>query len=101
MVAIAESAMAGLLGASLLWASPLSPGAAFFGESSGRVVVSLKEENQEPFLALANRWFQTSTFLGRVGGTELSFSHNGLKFSVPLESLTKAHSQALKNLAAI
>ncbi|MDR1576747.1 MAG: phosphoribosylformylglycinamidine synthase subunit PurL [Deltaproteobacteria bacterium] len=100
-VAIAESAMASDLGGVLNWRSSLSSGAAFFGESAGRVLVTLKEDHLTSFLALAKTWNQTTTELGRVGGPDLSITHNEVTIKAPVASLKKAWREALADLAAI
>jgi phosphoribosylformylglycinamidine synthase len=100
-VALAESALAGSLGVALDWSSPLSPGAAFFGESSGRVVATVTLENEKPFLALAASYRVPAQKLGQVGGADLALRHDGVELKASLASLREAWAGALAALSAL
>jgi phosphoribosylformylglycinamidine synthase len=100
-VALAESAMAGELGAVVRLDGPLSPGAAFFGESSGRVIVSLREEKAPDLVALARGHALPVTQLGQVKGQDLVIAHNDFAIKAPVQNLKKIWSEALAKMAAL
>jgi phosphoribosylformylglycinamidine synthase len=100
-VALAESAMVGGHGFCVQWSGPLSPGAAFFGESSGRVLVSLNPEKLSNFQKLLEQWSVTGTELGRVGGTDIFLQYNDSTITTQLHSLQKVWTGALAALAAL
>ncbi|MDR1084024.1 MAG: phosphoribosylformylglycinamidine synthase subunit PurL [Deltaproteobacteria bacterium] len=99
-VALAESAMAGDKGISAEWSGPLTAGAALFGESSGRVIVSLEEKYQKRFLELLNDFSVPAVLLGRVTGRDISIKYNDRAISAPLLEIKKAWTEALAALAA-
>ncbi|MDR0548127.1 MAG: phosphoribosylformylglycinamidine synthase subunit PurL [Deltaproteobacteria bacterium] len=100
-VALAESALAGKLGLTAKWSGPISPGAAYFGESAGRVVVTLTPANRAPFLDFCARYALPVTELGVVGGDNLDLTYNDKTIKVSLEILRKAYYDSLAILAAL
>ena len=52
---------------------------ALFGESGGRVMVSVKPEHRDAFLELARSARVPASVIGRTGGTHIVISVNGSK----------------------
>jgi phosphoribosylformylglycinamidine synthase len=73
-VAVAESAIAGKLGAEIQAALPDRWDAAMFGESQSRIVVSLREVDLPELQAIAGKHRVPVTKLGTVGGDRLLFA---------------------------
>ncbi|MGH9317176.1 MAG: phosphoribosylformylglycinamidine synthase subunit PurL [Thermoanaerobaculia bacterium] len=70
-VALAECAMSGGLGAEIRLDSDLRPSSLLFGESTGRVIVSFRPEQESGIRASAEQSRLPLTVLGHVGGDRL------------------------------
>lgn len=100
-VALAESCLAGNIGARLSWSPEVSAAAAFFGESQSRVVVSLPEERLKALEALAVKYDLPITVLGRVGGETFSLTANEAKIEAPVAELASIYNESLAAMAAL
>ncbi|MDR2714565.1 MAG: phosphoribosylformylglycinamidine synthase subunit PurL [Coriobacteriales bacterium] len=80
-VALAESCIAGNLGAEIALDDDLPPAASLFAETQSRIVVSLAEEKVETFLDLLAERRVPYSVLGEVGGERLIIKD---KLDVPL-----------------
>jgi len=85
LVAIAEMAMAGGIGARLNLPEVPSPAALLFGEDQGRMVVTARDVAAVVARATESNLF--SAAVGTTGGTDLVFGGNNL----PVETLRAAH----------
>jgi phosphoribosylformylglycinamidine synthase subunit PurL len=109
-VAIAESAIWGGVGVELQLPVPLAPAVALFGESPGRVVVTIAAGDRQSFLRLAAEHGLPSQVLGSVGGDRVRIGLVGVgatgaaeergagvadEIDVPLTELDRAWRQAL------
>src|SRR6202012_751534 len=70
-VALAESCIAGNLGATLKLDDVLRPDALLFGEAPSRIVVSFRPEREAEVRALAERCGAPMTLIGATGGRRL------------------------------
>lgn len=64
--------------------------ALLFGETQGRIVISVAKANVDKVLASAKGANITATKIGTVGGSNLSIKANGSAFSAPLTGLHDA-----------
>lgn len=72
-VTVAESAIAGEIGASLTAPLPDRWDAAMFGETQSRIVISLKEDNLSKFTRISDENDVPVIRIGTVGGENLKF----------------------------
>ncbi|MDR0881707.1 MAG: phosphoribosylformylglycinamidine synthase subunit PurL [Candidatus Adiutrix sp.] len=100
-VALAESALAGNLGASLDWVTDTSVAAALFGESQSRVVLSLNPAQRKDLEALAAERRLILTLLGVVGGRLLRLTVNGQSLEAPLAELSDLYQNTLARLVQL
>ena len=101
-VTLSESAIAGGIGAAISLdclsaegAGPIRKDALFFGESAGRVVVSLKEDDLGEVKKLAQKWRVPLFELGGTGGGSLRIAG---EIDLPLEEITEAFNGSLERL---
>ncbi|WP_310467848.1 phosphoribosylformylglycinamidine synthase subunit PurL [Sphingomonas sp.] len=92
LVAIAEMALAGSLGARVTLPDVPNPAATLFGEDQGRLLVATREPDAVTSLATAANIFAAP--IGVVGGDAVA----GPGFSVPLADLRAAHEGFFPNL---
>ena len=85
LVAIAEMALAGGIGAELTLPNVPNPAATFFGEDQGRMLVTTRDPDAVTAAATAAKIF--SAPIGRTHGDRLA----GPGFSVELDDLRAAH----------
>ncbi|HXF83179.1 MAG TPA: AIR synthase-related protein, partial [bacterium] len=76
-VAVAESAVAGGVGAEIVVPGFGRRDAALFGEAPSRIVLSVPAAAAPALFALAAQWNAPVTVLGRVGGTRLRIAVAG------------------------
>ncbi|MEP5939093.1 MAG: phosphoribosylformylglycinamidine synthase subunit PurL [Erythrobacter sp.] len=90
IVAVAEMAMAGDLGAQLETPAGNNKTAALFGEDQGRMLVSTDDED---VIALANECELYAQVIGTVDGDKLSISGD----NIPLADLREAHASFFRD----
>jgi phosphoribosylformylglycinamidine synthase len=95
-VALAESCLAGGIGARVKIDSALAPSALLFSEEPSRVVVSCAAENVAKVVELAKRAGAPVMEIGAVGGNALAIE--GIA-TVTLEAAHKAYEGALPKIA--
>ena len=84
------------LGATVEWDINLRPDLALFSESQSRILISVKEENVEAVLAIAEENGVPCTRLGTVGGKELTVTVAGNKvLQTPVSELKAAWKDAI------
>ncbi|VAW10534.1 Phosphoribosylformylglycinamidine synthase, synthetase subunit [hydrothermal vent metagenome] len=89
LVAVAEMALAGGLGAEIRFLdNGIAPFAQAFGEDQGRYIVSVSDGCAHKVLAAAKAVGVPARLLGIVGGTELTMAG---QTPISLQSLAKAH----------
>jgi phosphoribosylformylglycinamidine (FGAM) synthase-like enzyme len=99
--ALAESCIAGGIGATVEWAraqqaDPAEARLVLFGEGAGGFVVSGPADSLAELAAEAG---QTSlVLLGTVGGDRLELTASAASLTLPVEALRTAHEQALPRL---
>ncbi len=96
-VTLAESCMAGGIGADVHLDDELHPAASLFGETQSRIVVTVAEDAAEPFVALLGERQVPYAVLGTVGGERLVI---GEKLDVSLDEMRDAFEPALASLVA-
>ena len=97
-VCAAESCMTGpepRLGATLSLQGETRPDALLFGESSSRIVISVRPDTVEAIGAIARRHAVPCAELGAVGGDSLTLSGRGFSLSLPVEAIHRAWSTGL------
>ena len=94
-VALAESCMAGGLGAQLEYTADMAPAAALFSESQGRAVVSVGSDDVEAFMAMTSRHGVPATRLGIVVGDRLTVEE---MLDVSLADMRTAYEPTLERL---
>lgn len=98
-VALAESCIAGNLGADVSLQSELRPDELLFSESQSRILLSVAPEHAEEASRLINEAGVPYSELGTVGGNKLSVSVNGRALtSLPLVDLQSAWKQAIPSV---
>lgn len=75
-VALAESAIAGGLGAEIVWEDSLRMDQALFSESQSRILLSVKRDALNELIQLAVAQGVTATELGKVGGNRFRITYN-------------------------
>ncbi|NOY53256.1 MAG: phosphoribosylformylglycinamidine synthase subunit PurL [Deltaproteobacteria bacterium] len=98
-VALAECCLTGSgphIGARVSLDDDLRPDVLLFGESQSRIVVSIEDKYLDTFKEIANRIGAPVTFLGLVGGVDLSIDLQGRTFQWPVETLRKIHRSAIR-----
>jgi phosphoribosylformylglycinamidine synthase len=101
-VALVECALAGKLGLSIEWFDTLSSGAAFFGETQSRVVVTASEENLPKLFNLLQESTLPFVQMGKVtAGTVISLKHNSDLLLSDVDLLYQIWAQSLGRLATI
>jgi phosphoribosylformylglycinamidine synthase II len=95
-VALAESCLAGALGAAVKLDTPLAPSALLFSEEPSRVIVSCSPERVADVLRTARKIGAPCVEIGTVGGTALAIE--GVA-SVPLEIMRTAYEGTLPRIA--
>jgi phosphoribosylformylglycinamidine synthase subunit PurL len=96
-VALAESCMAGGIGAELALDDELQPAASLFGETQSRIVITFAEDNAEELLDLLIDHAVPFSVVGTVGGERLTIEG---KLDVSLDELRDAFEPALEALVA-
>jgi phosphoribosylformylglycinamidine synthase len=90
IVAIAEMALAGGIGAEITLPSAPNPAAILFGEDQGRMLVATRDPDQVRAAANAEQLFAVE--IGRTGGAAITISGGqSADASVPLATLRAAH----------
>jgi phosphoribosylformylglycinamidine synthase len=101
-VALVEAAIPQGLGFDLAWKDGLSTGAALFGETQSRALVSFTPAKLAPLQDLLNKYRLPSTALGKVSSEPiLKFSYNSVNFRASLEELIQPWRDSLQKLATI
>ena len=101
-VTLAESAIAGGIGADVSLdglhgnPGPMRKDALFFGESAGRVVVSLGKDNLETIKALASKWRVPFFELGRTESGRFRIQGG---IDLPVSRISSAFNESLGRLA--
>jgi len=95
-VAVAESAIAGALGADVVLPAAPRRDSALFGEAPSRIIVSVGEESAAALFALADASSVPVSVLGRTGGDRLrmtvaSAGPKRTDIDLPLEALRRAY----------
>jgi phosphoribosylformylglycinamidine synthase len=88
LLAIAEMAMAGGVGASVITSAHLPDHAWFFGEDQARYVVSVPAATAQDVLASASKAGVPTQIVGRTGGDALTIGH---ETPISLDELKAAH----------
>lgn len=84
------------LGATVEWNIDLRADLALFSESQSRVLLSVKPENVEAVVAIAQQYGVPCTQLGVVGGKDLTVTVNGQKvLQTPVSELKAAWKEAI------
>jgi len=96
-VAIAESAIRGLIGCNVTAPATGRWDAALFGERQSRIVVSLPPENLEPLASLANETAVPWVNLGTTGGDRIRIS---TLVDIPLQTATEAWRETFARTAS-
>ncbi len=102
-VCLAEKAMLGRIGASILLRSidfdNLPPSAIFFGETQSRIVVSVRSESYIKMLEqIADQYQVKAQWIGTVGGGRLRLSLDGKEIvNLPLETMERRWRTAIPN----
>ena len=99
--ALAESCIAGGIGATVEWApaqaaGPGEPRLVLFGEGPGGFVVSGTPEDLDELAAEAGA--VPFVKLGRTGGDRLNLTGSAARLSLPIEALRSAYEQAIPDL---
>jgi phosphoribosylformylglycinamidine synthase len=94
-VALAESCLAGEVGARVAFTGTGDLDAELFGEAAGGFVLSGPTDVLEGFLAVTR-----VVMLGEVGGTRLEIDGGGRRLEVSLEELRRAHDGGLRDAFA-
>jgi len=96
-VTLAESCMAGEIGADVHLEDGLNPVASLFGESQSRIVVSIADEDAEEFVHVLIQRQVPYGVIGTVGGDRLTICE---KLDLSLDELTEAFEPTLEALVA-
>ncbi|MBI5232401.1 MAG: phosphoribosylformylglycinamidine synthase subunit PurL [Coriobacteriales bacterium] len=96
-VTLAESCLAGEIGAEVALDDDLHPVASLFSESQSRIVVSVAEEDAQAFVDLMLDADVPYSVIGTVGGASLTIEN---KICVSLEDMRDAYVPALENAVA-
>ncbi|TVP55582.1 MAG: phosphoribosylformylglycinamidine synthase subunit PurL [Gemmatimonadales bacterium] len=102
--ALAESAVSGerALGVDVQLHARIAPVALFFGESTGRVILSCSADEESRVLEIARSHGVPAQLIGRVGGTASPFSIRAPRGSIeiPVETLRERYFGTLPELMA-
>jgi phosphoribosylformylglycinamidine synthase len=96
-VTLAESCLAGGVGADIHLEDELPPTASLFGETQSRIVVTVAEDDAEKLVALLLRHGVPYAVLGTVGGERLTIED---KVDLSLDDLRDAFEPALAALVS-
>lgn len=96
-VALAESCLAGNVGADIHLDDDLHPAASLFGETQSRIVVTVAEEDAESLVALLIEHDVPYAVLGTVGGERLTIEG---KVDLSLDDMRDAFEPTLATLVA-
>jgi len=88
LVALAEMALAGDMGALVSLPADCDPIPFFYGEDQGRYVLGVAPEDAKTIAAQANATGLTATLLGRTGGDKIAVDGAG---ALPIGALRRAH----------
>jgi phosphoribosylformylglycinamidine synthase len=99
-VALAESAIAGGLGAEVALAPGRRDDEVLFGEGGGRVLLSVLPEHEGRVLALAAARGVRAAAVGAVGGEDLVARVGGREARLPLAEAREAHERGLPEALA-
>jgi phosphoribosylformylglycinamidine synthase len=94
-VALAESCIAGGIGATIVLESRMRPTVSLFSESQGRIVVSTTVDDATVVTLMADRLRIPYEVIGQVGGNSLSIKD---MLELPVSELREAHEPALERL---
>ncbi|MDR1358474.1 MAG: hypothetical protein LBJ48_03870, partial [Coriobacteriales bacterium] len=102
-VALAESCLAGELGASVVLDSEVAPVAALFAESASRILISADPEQVEPVLEVLLSHQVPYSVIGDVGGSTLAIdtvyeAEQKSAIEVPLCALASTYNDTLESL---
>jgi len=98
-IALAESCIAGGIGAEITLAGGLAPVVALFSESQSRIVVSAAQKDTDALLALLAGWQVPFSVLGKVGGDTLKIaSPEGTLVSASIREMRDAYEPTLEAL---
>ncbi len=94
-VALAESAMAGGVGAQVALHGGRRPDEALFGEAVGRVLCSCRPDAADALQALASAHGVPVTRVGTIGGDAVEVAVDGRMVHVPLDAASAAYEGAI------
>jgi phosphoribosylformylglycinamidine synthase len=96
-VTLAESCMAGDIGADVHLHDDLQPAASLFGETQSRIVITASDDEAQPLVALLLEHGLPYSVIGTVGGDRLTICE---KLDVSLDDLRDAFEPTLAALVA-
>lgn len=94
-VALAESCIAGGIGAEVSLTEPLRPSALLFSESQSRIVITTPIDKVDQVLQRLNQNQVPYKVLGNVGGTELSIVGSGCKVRLDVKVMEEKYRGAI------
>ncbi|MBN2404753.1 MAG: phosphoribosylformylglycinamidine synthase subunit PurL [Coriobacteriia bacterium] len=94
-VTLAESCIAGNIGANIVIENRLRPAVSLFSETQGRIVVTTAVEDAMTVAMMADRLRIPYAILGQVGGTSLVIED---MLDVPVSELRESHEATLERL---
>lgn len=94
-VALAESCIAGKVGAEVTLTDGLRASSLLFGESQSRIIISTPKDTIDKVLSVLNQSQTPFRVLGNVSGDELSIAGSGWKIRIELNAMEEKYRRAI------
>lgn len=94
-VALAESCIAGKVGAEVTLTDGIRASSQLFGESQSRIIISIPKDKVDQVLSILNSGQVPFKVLGSVCGEELSIAGSGWKIRVGISALEEKYRRAI------